>query len=54
MTLAYDHAQRPRKEDRFPSVQQRVADYFNAEDTTISTETSGISSTIISDIIVSA
>jgi cyclopropane fatty-acyl-phospholipid synthase-like methyltransferase len=33
MKLAYDHVQYSQPEARFPSVQQRVADYFNAEDT---------------------
>jgi cyclopropane fatty-acyl-phospholipid synthase-like methyltransferase len=33
MRRAYDPAQRTRQEARFPSVQQRVADYFNAQET---------------------
>ncbi len=33
MKLAYDHAEYFRHDPKFPSVQQRVADYFNAEDT---------------------
>lgn len=33
MKLAYDHAQHSRLGARFPSVQQRVAEYFNAQET---------------------
>ena len=33
MRRAYDYAQRPRQEIQFPSVQQRVAEYFDAQET---------------------